>query len=265
MPLPMETNPRFVFERLFGSGDTTEERLARSQEDRSILDVVTRQISRLRTTLGPGDRAKLTDYLDSIRDVEQRIARVEANNTELDVPARPAGIPASFKEHAELMFALQVLAFQADITRVTTLMLAREISGRTYAEIGLPDGHHSISHHGNNPEKQAAYSKLNTYHVQILADFLKKLQSTADGDGTLLDHSLFLYGSGMSEGNTHNNLNVPVLVAGGPGMRIQWGRHLRYPQGTPLANLSLTLLEKVGVPMETFGDSTGKLDLLTGV
>jgi hypothetical protein len=265
MPLPMETNPRFVFERLFGTGDTTEERLERSREDRSILDVVTKQISRLGRTVGPRDRAKLTDYLDAIRDVEQRIARIEAHNAELDVPERPAGIPATFKEHAELMFDLQVLAFQADITRVTTLMLAREISGRSYTEIGLPDGHHSISHHGNNPEKQANYSKLNTYHIQIVADFLKKLQSTPDGEGSLLDHSLFLYGSGMSEGNTHNNLNVPVLVAGGRGVRIQWGRHLRYPSGTPLANLSLTLLEKIGVPMEAFGDSTAKLDLLSGV
>lgn len=265
MPLPMETNPRFVFERLFGSGDTTEERLARSQEDRSILDVVTKQISRLQRTLGPRDSAKLSEYLDAIRDVERRIERVEAQNAELEVPERPLGIPSTVKEHAELMFDLQVLAFQADITRVSTLMLAREISSQTYSEIDLPDGHHSISHHGNNPEKQANYAKLNTYHIQLFADFLKKLQSTTEGDGTLLDHSLVLYGSGMSEGNTHNNLNVPVLVAGGAGGQIKGGRHLRYPKGTPLANLSLTLLEKVGLPMETFGDSTGKLDLLSGV
>ena len=161
------------------------------------------------------------------------------------------------------MFDLQVLAFQADITRVSTLMLAREISSQTYAEIGLPDGHHSISHHGNNPEKQTNYAKLNTYHVQMFADFLKKLQSTPEGDGTLLDHSIVLYGSGMSEGNTHNNLNVPVLVAAGAGVPIKGGRHLRSAKGTPLANLSLTLLDKLGVPLETFGDSTSKLDLLS--
>jgi hypothetical protein len=265
MPLPMETNPRFVFERLFGSGDTTEERLVRSQEDRSILDVVTKQISRLRGTLGARDNAKLSEYLDAIRDVERRIERVEADNTGLDVPERPTGVPSTVKEHAALMFDLQVLAFQADITRVCTLMLAREISSQTYPEIGLPDGHHSISHHGTSPEKQASYAKLNAYHVQMFADFLEKLQTTSDGDGTLLDHSLLLYGSGMSEGNTHNNLNVPVLVVGGAGAHIRGGRHVRYAKGTPLSNLSLTLLDKVGVPLEKFGDSTGRLDFLSGV
>jgi hypothetical protein len=265
MPLPMETNPRFVFERLFGSGDTAEQRLARSREDRSILDAVTSQVSRLRDTLGPHDRLKLSEYLDAVRDVERRIERVEANNADLDLPARPLGIPTTVKEHAELMFDLQLLAFQADITRVSTLMLAREISGTTYEEIGLPDGHHSISHHGNNPEKIKNYTKLNTYHIQLFADFLKKLQSTNDGDGTLLDHSVLLYGSGMSEGNTHNNLNVPVLVVGSADGRIKGGRHLRYPKGTPLSNLGLTLLDKLGVPLERFGDSTGELELLSGV
>jgi hypothetical protein len=265
MPLPMETNPRFVFERLFGTGDTAEQRLARSREDRSILDVVTSQVSRLRNALGPHDRLKLGEYLDAVRDVERRIERVEATNADVDLPERPAGIPQTVKEHAELMFDLQLLAFQADITRVSTLMLAREISGTTYEEIGLPDGHHSISHHANNPEKIKNYTKLNTYHIQLFADFLKKLQSTNDGDGTLLDHSVLLYGSGMSEGNTHNNLNVPVLVVGSADGRIKGGRHLRYPKGTPLANLGLTLLDKLGVPLERFGDSTGELDLLSDV
>jgi len=264
-PLPMETNPRFVFERLFGSGDTVEERLARSEEDRSILDVITSEIGRLRRTLNPHDGLKLGEYLDAIRDVEQRIQRVEASNVELAVPDRPAGIPQTVKEHAELMFDLQLLAFQADITRVSTLMLAREISGTTYNEIGLPDGHHSISHHGNNPEKIQNYTKLNTYHMQMFADFLKKMAATNDGDGSLLDHSILLYGSGMSEGNVHNNLDVPVLVAGGADGRLKGGRHVRYPKGTPLANLGLTLLDKMGVPVENFGDSTGKLEVLSGM
>ena len=263
MPLPMETNPRFVFERLFGSGDTTEERLARSNEDRSILDAVTKQISLLRRMLGARDNSKLSEYLDAIRDVERRIQRIEAHNAELELPERPAGIPSTVKEHAELMFDLQLLAFQADITRVSTLMLAREVSTQPYSEIGIPDGHHTVSHHGGNPEKQANYAKINTYHIEMFADFLKKLQSTPDGDGTLLDHSLLLYGNGLSEGNTHNHLNVPVLVVGGAGGRIKGGRHLRYPQGTPLANLGLSLLDKVGVPMEKFGDSTGQLELLS--
>jgi hypothetical protein len=265
MPLPMETNPRFAFDRLFGTGDTAQARLARQQEDRSILDVVTKQISRLHKTLGPRDSVKLGEYLDAIRDVERRIQAAEAQSVALAVPDRPLGIPGTVKEHAELMFDLQVLAFQADLTRVSTLMLAREISSQTYGEIGLPDGHHTISHHGNNPEKQANYAKLNTYHVRMFADFLSKLQSTNDGNGTLLDHSLLLYGSGMSEGNTHNNLNVPVVVAAGAGTDVKGGRHLRYPKGTPLANLSLSLLEKLGVATETFGDSTGRLDLLSGV
>ena len=265
MPLPAETHPRFVFERLFGSGDTTQERVARSEEDRSILDAVTQEISQLRRRLGPGDSAKLSEYLDAIRDVEQHIAKVEAYNSDLAVPERPVGVPETFREHAELMCDLQALAFQADITRVSSFMLARESSPRPYPEIGLAEAHHSTSHHGNDPQKMALYSKLNTYHVQTVAYFLKKLQSIPDGDGTLLDHALVIYGSGMSDGNIHNNLNVPVVVVGGRDQQIKGNRHLRYPKGTPLANLSLTLLGKLGVPLETFGDSTGELDLLSGV
>jgi uncharacterized protein DUF1552 len=265
MPLPAETNPRFVFERLFGSGDTIEERAVRSEEDRSILDVVTKQIAQLRRRLGPRDGAKLSEYLDAIRDVEQHIARVESSNSDLAVPERPVGVPETFKEHAELMFDLQVLAFQADITRVSTFMLAQESSRRPYTEIGLAEEHHAISHHGNNPEKMAIYSKLNTYHVETFAYFLKKLQAIPDGNGTLLDHALIIYGSGMSDGNVHNNLNVPVVVVGGRDQQIKGDRHLRYPKGTPLANLSVTLMDKLGVPLKTYGDSTGKLDLLSGV
>ena len=265
MPLPAETNPRFVFERLFGSGNTPEERRDRSEEDRSILDGVTQEIARLRGRLGAHDRVKLGEYFDAIRDVEQRIAKTESSNGDVEIPNRPAGEPATFREHAELMFDLQVLAFQADITRVTSLMLARENVNRSYNEIGLPEAHHSMSHHGNNPEKLAVYSKLNTYHVDMLAYFLRKLQAIPDGDGTLLDHSVVLYGSGMSDGNVHNNYNVPVVVVGGRDQQIKGNRHLRYPKGTPLANLSLTLMTKFGVPAERFGNSNGKLDLLSDV
>jgi hypothetical protein len=265
MPLPAETNPRFVFERMFGTGDSVEARLARTQEDRSILDGLTQEISSLRMRLGGHDRAKLGEYLDGIRDVEQRIAKAESTNTDFAVPDRPAGVPETFREHAELMFDLQALAFQADITRVSSFMMARENINRSYNEIGLPEAHHAMSHHGNDPAKMKVFSKLNTYHVDTLAYFLKKLQSTPDGDGTLLDHTIVLYGSGMSDGNTHNNYSVPVVVVGGRDQALRGNRHLRYPKGTPLANLSLTLIDKFGVPMERFGDSTGELDLLAGV
>ncbi len=264
-PLPAETNPRFVFERLFGSGSTAEERRDRSEEDRSILDGVTREISKLQRKLGAHDRVKLGEYFDAIREVEHRIAKSESYNRDVAIPGRPAGEPATFREHAELMFDLQALAFQADITRVSSFMMARENINRSYNEIGLPEAHHSMSHHANNPEKMAVFSKLNTYHVDTLAYFLGKLQAIPDADGTLLDRTVVLYGSGMSDGNTHNNFNVPVVVVGGRDQQIKGNRHLRYPKGTPLANLQLSLMLKFGVPAESFGDSTGKLDLLSGV
>ena len=265
MPLPAETNPRFVFERMFGSGDTPEERLARVEEDRSILDGLSREIARLSGTLGGPDRAKLGEYLDAIRDVEQRITRAESTNDAVDVPDRPVGVPETFRKYAELMFDLQVLTFQADITRVTSFMMARENINRSYNEIGLPEAHHSMSHHGNNPEKMQDFSKLNTYHVDTLAYYLDKLQSTEDGDGTLLDSTVVLYGSGMSDGNTHNNYSVPVVVVGGRENGLAGNRHLVYPKGTPLANLSLSLLDKFGVQVDAFGDSTGHVSLLSGV
>jgi hypothetical protein len=265
MPLPSETNPRFVFDRLFGSADTAEARVARTREDRSILDGVTQEISHLRRKLGPRDGVKLSEYLDGIRDVERRIAKSESSNSDFAVPERPVGVPETFREYAELMFDLQVLAFQADITRVSSFLMARENVNRSYSEIGLPEAHHSMSHHSNNPDKMAAYSKLNTYHVETLAYFLKKLQAVPDGDGTLLDHSIVIYGSGMSDGNTHNNFNVPVVVVGGRDQQMKGNRHLKYPTGTPLANLSLSLMDKFGVHLERFGDSTGELDLLSGV
>jgi hypothetical protein len=263
MPLPAETNPRFVFERMFGSGDTAEQRVARAQEDRSILDAVTQEISKLSTRLGGHDRVKLSEYLDAIRDVEQRIAKAESFNTGFEVPDRPVGVPDTFKEHAEIMFDLMALAFQADITRVSSFMMARENINRSYEEIGLPEAHHSMSHHGNDPAKMKVFTKLNTYHVESLAYFVKKLTSIADGDGTLLDRTVVLYGSGMSDGNTHNNYNVPVVLLGGSDQQIKGNRHLKYAKGTPLANLSLTLIEKFGVDMAKFGDSTGELDLLS--
>ena len=263
MPLPAETSPRFVFERLFGSGDTADARIARSREDRSILDGLAEEIARLRHKLGRRDGVKLSEYLDGIRDVEQRIAKSESYNRDVPVPDRPVGVPETFREYAEVMLDLQALAFQADITRVCSFMMARENVNRSYGEIGLPEAHHSMSHHGNIPEKMAAFSKLNTYHVQTVAYFLKKLAETPDGDGTLLDRSVVLYGSGMSDGNTHNNYNVPVVVVGGRDLTIRGNRHLKYPKGTPLANLSLTLLDKFGVNIERFGDSTGELDLLS--
>ncbi len=265
MPLPAETNPRFVFERLFGSGDTAEERQVRVREDRSILDGLTREISRLSRKLGGRDRAKLGEYLDAIRDVEDRIVRAESNNSNFEVPDRPVGQPETFRVYAELMFDLQVLAFQADITRVTSFMMARENINRSYNEIGLPEAHHSMSHHGNNPEKMKDFSKLNTYHVETLAYYVNRLQSIPDGDGTLLDSTVVLYGKGMSDGNTHNNYSVPVVVIGGPENGLTGNRHLVYPKGTPLANLSVSLLDKFGVNVETFGDSTGHLPLLSGV
>ena len=262
-PLPSETNPRFVFERMFGIGATAKERLTRTNEDRSILDGLTQEISDLRRRIGARDRTKLGEYFDAVRDVEQRIAKGESTNSTFEVPDQPVGVPESFREYAELMFDLQVLAFQADITRVSTFMMARENINRSYPEIGLPEPHHSISHHGNNPEKMAAYSKLNTYHVDTLAYFLKKLDAIADGDGSLLDHTAVLYGGGMSDGNVHNNYSVPVVVVGGGAMQLKGNRHLRYAKGTPLANLMLGLMDRFGVTVDTFGDSTAEIDLLT--
>ena len=264
-PLPAETNPRFVFERLFGSGDTAEARAIRVQEDRSILDGLAEEISALSSKLSGHDRTKLGEYLDAIRDVEQRIARAELTNNDFAVPERPVGVPETFREYAELMFDLQVLAFQADVTRVTSFMMARENINRSYNEIGLPEAHHSMSHHGNNPEKMQDFSKLNTYHGNTVAYYLDKLQSISDGDGTLLEHTVVLYGKGMSDGNVHNTYNVPVVVIGGRENGLVGNRHLVYPKGTPLANLSLSLMEKFGVNVEKFGDSTGHLPLLSGV
>jgi len=262
-PLPSETNPRFVFERMFGIGATAEERLARAKEDRSILDALTEEIATLRRRLGPGDRSKLGQYFDAVRDVEQRILKAESTNSDFSVPEQPVGVPETFKEYIELMFDLQALAFQADITRVSSLMMARENVNRSYPEIGLPEAHHSISHHGNNPEKMKAYTKLNTYHVETLTYYLNKLKSIPDGDSNLLDNTVVLFGSGMSDGNVHNNYNVPVIVVGGQALQVKGNRHAKYPKGTPLANLMLGVMDRFGVQAEKFGDSTSEIDFLT--
>ncbi len=262
-PLPMETNPRFVFERLFGVGATPEERAARVNEDRSILDRLSEQIARLNGRLGARDRTKLGEYFDAVRDLEQRIAKAESYNADFSVPEQPVGVPPTFREYVELMFDLQVVAFQADITRVSTFMMCRENINRSYPEIGLPEAHHSMSHHGNNPEKMKNFAKLNHYHVDTMSYFLKKLASVPDGDGTLLDSTVVLYGHGMSDANVHNNYNVPLVLVGGKTLQLKGNRHVKFAKGTPLANLMLGLMDRYGVQSEKFGDSTAEIDLLT--
>jgi hypothetical protein len=262
-PLPMENDPRAVFERLFGGSDSTDSasRNARFQQDSSILDAMTREVARLRRELGPRDRNKLEQYLDSIRDVERRIQKAEEQSTkELPVLDQPPGIPDTFQEHARLMFDMQVLAFQADLTRVITFMIGHETSSRAYPEIGVPDAHHSLSHHNGAAEKIALLIKVNEYHTKTLAYYLDRLKSTPDGDGSLLDHMTVMYGSGMSDGNRHDHSNLPILLAGGGNGWIKGGRHVRYASNTPVANLFLTVLNRLGVPLESIGDSTGSID-----
>jgi hypothetical protein len=261
-PLPVEYRPRAVFERLFGDNDSTDPavRRARLQKDRSILDSVAEAASRIMRTVGPSDRARLGEYLEGMRDVERRIQRAEEQSSrELPTVDRPAGIPASFEEHAKLMFDLQVLAFQTDLTRVITFMLGPEQSNRTYPEIGVPEVHHGLSHHQANPEKLAKLAQIDAYHTRLFRYYLEKLQATRDGDGSLLDHATILFGRSMSDSNEHLLQDLPILLAGGSNGRLKGGRHLRYSKGTPVANLYVTLLDHVGVPLESFGDSTGRL------
>ncbi len=266
MPLPVEYRPRAVFERLFGDSNSTDPavRRARIRKDRSLLDSVTQAVARLMGAVGPSDRARLDQYLDAMRDIERRIQMAEEQSSrELPVLDRPVGIPATFEEHAKLMFDLQVLAYQTDLTRVGTFMMGRGQSNRTYREIGVPDAHHPLSHHQSDPVKLEKLYKINLYHSRLFAYFLEKLRSTPDGDGSLLDHLMIVYGSAMSDGNTHWLQNLPILLLGGGAGRIQGGRHIRYPKDTPMTNLFLTLLDKLGTSMENFGDSTGKLDPLS--
>jgi hypothetical protein len=263
-PLPTEGNPRIIFDRLFGNGGTASERRAELQKNSSILDWAMGDIASLQRDLGAGDRLKVNQYLDTLREVERRIQRAEAHAAENPLPDldRPLGVPAAYADHVKLLFDLQVLALQGDVTRVITLQLARESSSRTYPEIGVPEAHHPISHHGNNPEKLEKLAKINAYHVSLFAYLLGKLKATPDGDGSLLDHSLYLYGSGMGDPDRHDHVKLPIVVAGGGAGRVKGGRHIRYAEPRPLANLHLTLLEKVGVEMPSFADSTGHIDEL---
>lgn len=263
-PLPAEAHPRLVFESLFGEGGSKADRRAALRRRASLLDFVKDDIDRLGRELGPADRAKVGQYLDSIRDVERRIQTAERRVADSPLPDldRPVGVPAAYADHARLMFDLQVLALQGDVTRVITFQLARETSNRTYPEIGVPDPHHPLSHHGNDPAKIAKIAKINQFHVSLFAEFLAKLKATKEGNGTLLDHSLYLYGSGMGNPNVHDHTNLPILVAGGAAGGMKGGRHLRFSKATPLANLHLTLLDKVGVRLDRFADSNGKMDEL---
>ena len=266
-PNPVEINPRAVFERLFGEGDSTDPkaRMRNFKEQGSLLDYITGDVDRMETNLGARDRGKLTEYLDSIRDVERRIQMAEAQNDSMKVPVieRPAGVPAEFEDHAKLMMDLQTIAFQADLTRVITFMMAREGSDRSHRQIGISDGHHPLTHHQNDPEKIEKVTQINTYHVKMLAYYLEKLRSTQDGDGSLLDHSLVLYGSSICDGNAHTHHDLPLVLVGGAAGQLKGGRHLRYPKETPMNNLLLTMLDKAKVPVpEKLGDSTGELKLL---
>jgi hypothetical protein len=263
-PLPAEAHPRIVFESLFGEGGSVAERRAALRQKASLLDAFNDDLSRLQRKLGPGDRAKVSHYLETVREVERRIQKAETDAVEhpLRDLDRPVGVPATYADHARLMFDLQVLAFQGDVTRVLTFQLARETSNRTYPEIGVPDPHHPLSHHGNDPAKIERMSKINAFHVSLFAEYLAKLKATPEGEGTLLDHSLILYGSGIGNPNIHDHTNLPILVAGGSATGLKGNRHLRYAQPTPLANLHLTLLDKVGVRLDSFADSQGKVDEL---
>jgi hypothetical protein len=261
-PLPAEAHPRIVFERLFGEGGSAAARRTTLQDRASLLDSFTGSIAKLKGRVGPSDRARLEQYLDSVRQVEREIQRAEraASDDALPDLDRPVGVPAAFADHAKLMFDLQILAFQADTTRVVTFQLTREQSNRTYPEIGVPDPHHPTSHHGGDPEKLAKLAKINTFHVSLFSEFLQRMKATPDGDGSLLDHSVYLYGSGMGNSSTHDHENLPIVVAGGAATGLKGGRHIHYEKPTNLANLHLTLLDRVGVRLDSFMDSTGKID-----
>jgi Protein of unknown function (DUF1552) len=263
-PLPMEINPRKVFERMFGQGGSAAERLARIQEDRSILDAITREVSSLQLQLGPSDRQTMTQYLENVREIERRIQRAEKSQGDEDLllPARPAGVPFDFEEHVALMYELMALSYQANITRVITFMVSREVSNRTYTQIGVTDGHHAISHHQNRAEKMEKNVRIQTFNINQFKGFLDKLQAMPDGDGTMLDHTLLLYGSNMSNSNAHDHYPLPNVVVGGAAGKMKGGRHLKYADHTPMTNLLVTMLDKVGVTQEKLGDSSGTLENL---
>ena len=259
-PMPMESNPRAVFERLFGEGGSPKEQAARLERDRSVLDLAMADMARLQKRLGVRDRVMVDEYLDSVRDVEQRIQRAERQSKVSPMPIAepPVGVPDSFDDHAKLMFDLELLAFQSDVTRVVAFQISRELNGRPYPWIGVPEGHHAVSHHQMDPVKIAQGAKINAYHVSLFARFLDRMKNTPDGDGSLLDHTLLLYGTGMGDSDHHTPVNLPAVVVGGGGA-IAGGRHVRYPMHTPFTNLGLTLLHKVGVERERVADSTGLL------
>jgi len=264
-PNPMELSPRALFERLFGDGESTDPavRLKRMSQDRTILDFVSGDLTRLENTLGAGDKRKLEEYVEGIRDIERRISKAEEQSATMKMPVmeRPTGIPDTFEEHTKLMSDLIVIAFQTDMTRVVTYMMAREGSNRSYREIGVPDGHHSLSHHMLDPDKMAKVQKIDQLHVKAFSYLVSRMQATPDGDGTLLDHSMLLYGSSIRDGNIHDHLDLPLVLAGGKSANIVGGRHIQYKPETPMTNFLLTMLDKVGVPAETLGDSTGKVEL----
>jgi hypothetical protein len=262
VPLPMEHNPQVLFEKLFGEGSTSEERLARKQQARSLLDSVTSEIASLNKELPASDRSRMADYLDDVREIERRIQKAE-NQTPKDVkvPDAPVGIPEAFDDHFKIMFDLQTLAFQANITRVVTMMYARDTSGAVYPQSGVREGFHVASHHSNSRANMDRFALINRYHTSLLAYFIEKLHATPDGDGTLLDHSLILYGSSMSNGNQHDHDPLPVVIAGGASGAMRGDRHIIAEPHTPMSNLLVAMLNKLGIPAETQGDSTGKLDV----
>jgi len=257
-----------LFERLFGDGValSAQERERQRRYRHSILDFVMGEIARLNQRLGPKDRVKFAEYLESVRDIERRIQKAaEQNARELPAVDQPMGIPTDYAEHAKLMMDLLALAYQTDLTRISTFMLAKEVSGRAYPEIGVPDSHHPVSHHQNEPAKLERLHKINEYHLQQFAHLVDKLAKTPEGDGTMLDSSLFLYGTGISDSNTHFHDDLPIALVGGKAAGIRGGRYIRYPKGTPLTNLHVTILQNMGVPVEQIGDSTGTVDRLTDV
>jgi hypothetical protein len=261
-PLPMENNPQVVFEKLFGDGNTDAERRARREQAVSLLDSVIGEVSSLQKKLPAGDRTRLDQYLGDIREVERRIQKASKDaSTDLALPVLPAGVPKDVDAHIKLMFDLQVLAWQANITRVTTLLMAKELSNAAYPKSGVRDAFHILSHHSNLRENMDRFAVLNRYHITLLTYLLEKLQSIPDGDGTLLDHSMVLYGSAMSDGNQHNHGPLPIILAGGASGTLKGGRHIRNPKDTTMSNLLLAMLDKLGVPTEKFGDSTGMLQI----
>lgn len=267
LPLMAENNPRVVFERLFGSSDTTDPRVraSRLRQDRSILDSVSARVRQLQQKLGARDNTKIDDYLTSLRDVERRIQKAEEQSQAVPDVAQPAGVPDGFQPHVELLYDLQLLAYQSDLTRVITFMYGREQTGRPYPQLGIPEPHHPLTHHQGNAEKMAKCTRIQTYHVALFAAYLEKLAATPDGDGSLLDHTILLFGSGISNSDRHTHGPLPTLLVGGGAGAITGGRHVVYPENTPLTNLQLSLLAAMGVRMDQFGDSSGRLTELSGL